>query len=444
MRHADFQRSSGMCARVLQAQLASSAFTGAMHEEATQGISRRGSVHDALQALFRAGAVVITLLGPLAALSAPTQCAAQPVEQDAAPIRDRNIDVLREGATQLPLGEEDQALHAGWPLYRTQRAQAAFNEAMATLEVTDRIAPTSRAFKGCERLECNLSLPSMGADGWIPAGRLWVSPAEYVLIVHSPRLRDGQSYRRRAYGNMRYFVFHEFANSSHNTDVFDTISSHNGSVFVPLYMSKQRTDAKGRHLVIVLQVAPYDVVSIHASNKSSAGPGMEVAKNLSDALEPLQGLAGILVATIVKTAAPHLEVVNHQHTEGLPMLSAYERRLAILRAHPATPIIALPFVSAPAQRLATATARLEDLIVRRGGSPLIALATRGIVPQRDDMAASAAVAVRSTSPTSDPVPTLIEPIRLATRPSLRHEPVLVEPIRPAIRPATLPDNVTGR
>ena len=53
-----------------------------------------------------------------------------------------------------------------------------------------------------------------------------------------------------------------------------------------------------------------DVVSFHATDKGSAGPGMEVAKNYTDALEPLQGLAGILVATILKTAAPHLEVVN--------------------------------------------------------------------------------------------------------------------------------------
>src|SRR5207244_13018933 len=127
--------------------------------------------------------------------------------------------------------------------------------------------------------------------------------------------------------------------------------SHSRSVCVPFYMSKQWTDAKGRRFVIVMQVAPYDVVSIHASNKGSAGPGMEVAKNFSDALEPLQGLAGILVATFVKAAAPHLEVVNHAGTEGLPMLSAYERRLATLRARPGAQIVVLPFVPAPAQRV---------------------------------------------------------------------------------------------
>jgi hypothetical protein len=95
---------------------------------------------------------------------------------------------------------------------------------------------------------------------------------------------------------MKYFVFHEFQNSSRNTDLYDTISSHKDSVFVPLYMSKPATDAKGRRFVIVLQVAPYDVLSIHATNWGSAGPGMEVAKNASDPVEPLQNLAGILVA----------------------------------------------------------------------------------------------------------------------------------------------------
>ena len=44
-------------------------------------------------------------------------------------------------------------------------------------------------------------------------------------------------------------------------------------------MSKQWTDARGRRFVIVVQVAPHDVVSFHATDKGSAGPGMEVAKN---------------------------------------------------------------------------------------------------------------------------------------------------------------------
>ena len=62
---------------------------------------------------------------------------------------------------------------------------------MATLKATDAAAPVAGAFKGCAELDCALSLPALGPDGWIPAGRIWVSPTESVLFVHSPRLRDG-------------------------------------------------------------------------------------------------------------------------------------------------------------------------------------------------------------------------------------------------------------
>jgi hypothetical protein len=405
-----------------------------------QGLRRPSCRFRALaagKALFRAGTVVPVLAWSLA-LSAPTESAAQAIGQDALPVKNRNVDVSREGATELPRSEGDQALIDGWPLYRTERGQEAFNDAMATLKATDGAAPTSGAFKGCAGLQCNLSLPSVGADGWIPAGRIWVSPAEYVLVVHSPRLRDGRPYRRRSSRDMRYFVFHEFHNSTRNTDPFDTISSHTGSVFVPFYMSKQWTDARGRRFVIVVQVAPHDVVSLHATDKGSAGPGMEVAKNMTEELEPLQGLAGILVATIVKTAAPQLEVVNHGGNEGLPMLTEYERRLGTLRARPRAPAVALPFVPAPAQRVATATARLKDLIVRRGASPLIPVAQRGIVPPRGETAEPPMVSLQSAFLPPEPVPTLVEPIRPATRPASLREPALVEPIRPATRPASVP------
>ena len=313
---------------------------------------------------------------------------------------------------------------------------------MATLKATDGTAPTSGAFKGCEGLACSLSLPGLGSDGWIPPGRIWVSSAEYVLIAHSPRLREEQSYRRRAHRDMRYFVFHEFHNSTRNTDPFDTISSHSGSVFVSFYMSKQWTDAAGRRFVIVLQVAPHDVVSFHATDKGSAGPGMEVAKNYSDPLEPLQGLAGILVATIVKAATPQLEVVNHGGAEGLPMLTEYQRRLQILRARPGAPSVVLPFVPAHAQRVAMASGRLEDLIVRRGASPLIPIAKRGIVPPKDEGSEPATVSVRSAS--VDPTPTLVGPISAATRPALQAQPTLLGPIRPAKRPSALPGYDTGK
>jgi hypothetical protein len=423
LRYGDHQRSSGRI--------------GAPAEKPALNVTFRGRVLDAATALFRAGAVVLTLAGPIATA---TETAAQAVEQDAMPVKNRHIDVSRGGATQLPRSEGDQAIVDAWPLYRTERGQEAFNDAMATLKATDGAAPAPASFKGCVGLECNLSLPSLGADGWIPPGRIWVSPTQYVLIVHSPRLRDGQSYRRRAYRDMRYFVLHEFHNSTRNTDPFDTISSHSGSVFVPLYMSKEWTDAKGSRFVIVVQIAPYDVVSFHATDKGSAGPGMEVAKNYTDALEPLQGLAGILVATILKTAAPHLEVVNHGGTEGLPMLTEYQRRLETLRARPGAPIVVLPFTPAPAQRVVAATARLEDLIASRGSSARIPIAQRAIVPPRDEIAAP----VRSASLAPAAAPTLIGPIMPAIRPAPRPEPTLVEPIRPAARPASLPGSSTVR
>jgi hypothetical protein len=365
------------------------------------------------------------------AATAPTPSAAQVAWHGAVPLKDRNIDVSREEATERPRSEEDQALVGGWPLYRTKRGQEAFNDAMATLKATDAAAPAAKAFKGCAELECNLSLPPLTADGWIPSGRLWVSPGEYALFVHSPRLGEGQAYRRRARRDMKYFVFHEFHNSTRNTDTYDTISSHSGSVFVPFYMSKQGIDAKGRRFVIVVQVAPYDVVSIHASNWGSAGAGIEVAKNMSEALEPLQALAGILVATILETAAPHLRVVNHAGSEGLPMLNGYERRLATLRARRDGPAVALPFVPALPQRVATATGRLEELIARGGASAHIPIAERGIVPLTPTLAGTLA-------------PTLIEPPRLAVRPPPPPEPTLIGPIRAATRPAPPPGDSASR
>jgi hypothetical protein len=331
----------------------------------------------ALCALFSAAALALWLASAVAPAIVATAAVAQ---EGAPPIRSKNVDVPRTAAAESPRSEGDQALVDDWPLYRTDRGQEAFNAAMATLKATDGPAPQSAAFHGCADLQCNLSLPRVSADGWIPPGRLWISPTQYLLIAHSPRLAPGQAYRRRMFREMRYFVLHEFQNSSHNTDLYDTISAHSGSVFVPLYMSKQSIDAKGRHFVVVVQVAPYDVVSIHASNHGSAGPGMEVAKNPAEALEPLQGLAGILIATMIKAAAPQLQVVNHQNVEGLPMLSAYEGRLAMLRAHPESPLVALPFVPAAAERVATATGRLELLIARRGAATRAATAEPGTAP----------------------------------------------------------------
>lgn len=324
-----------------------------------------------------------------------------------APVKERNIGVSRERSNKQPRSEGDQTLVDGWPLYRSERGQTAFNDAMATLKATESAAPAAKAFAACGNLECNLALPLIGSDGWIPAGRIWVSPAEYVLFAHSPRLRSGQHYRRRMPMSMRYFVFHEFHNSSRNTDPYDTISSHSGSVFVPFYMSKQGTDAQGRRFVVVVQVAPHDVFSVHASNMGSSGPGIEVAKNVSDGLEPLQGVAGILVATMIKHAAPHLQVVNHRGTEGRPMLSAYERRLAAVRSRPGATTVTLPFMPAPAQRVAAVASALDDLILRRGASPRLTLAERALVPLKP-----------APVPTSTPAP----PMATASTPAMSATP----------------------
>ncbi len=313
--------------------------------------------------------------GVLVALAA-TETWAQSAGAEA--IKGRHAETSRNRATPMPRSEHDQAVVDGWPLYRTGRGQSAFNDTMATLKATDVASPTAQMFAGCNNLDCPVSLPKIGLDGWLPAGRIWVSPSQFVLIAHSERPNT----RRRMPQGMRVFVFHEFHNSSRNTDTFDTISSHSGSVFVPLYMSKPMTDARGRNFVMVVQIAPYDVVSIHASNLGSAGPGIEVARNTNDAVEPLQNLAGIVVANMIKTAAPYVRVVNHRGSEGQPMLSAYERHLATARSRAGAGAVTLPFTAAAPQRLATASARIDDLVLRRGQSPRIPVAERGIVPRR--------------------------------------------------------------
>lgn len=326
---------------------------------------------------LRAGAIAI-LMTTLTALLGPSDPASA---AGGTQIQDRNIGVSRTRATSYPRSEGDQAIIDGWPLYRTERGQTAFNAAMATLKATEGAPPKADAFKGCSNLDCNVALPSIDQDGWIPAGRVWVSPTEYVLFAHSPRARNNQSYRRRGFRMMRYFVFHEFHNGSRNTDTYDTISSHGGSVFVPFYMSKQGTDAYGHRYVVIVQVAPYDVVSIHASNMGSAGPGIEVAKNFNEGLEPLQGQAGIVIARIIKATAPHLKVVNHRGSEGQPMLNAYERHLATVR-NKGGPNVALPFVPASPNRIAMASGGIDDIVLRRGASPKIPIAERGIVPPK--------------------------------------------------------------
>jgi len=280
-------------------------------------------------------------------------------------ITERNVELTRELAAQQPRREADQAILDGWPLYRTERGQQAFNHAMATLKATEGVSPPSRAFKGCSNLICHLRLPRLRSDGWIPAGRLWISPRQYVLIVHSPRHSGGKRLRRRSAKTMKYFIFHEFHNSTRNTDLYDTISAHNRSVFVPFYMGRQGIDGKGRAFVVVVQVAPHDVVSRHAMNFGSAGPGIEVAKNYGSRLARLQAKAGILIASIVISAEPRLRVVRHRGSEGRPMLRAFMRRLSKLRSKRRLPSVQLPFVPAPRGQVTRATGKLSELIRRK-------------------------------------------------------------------------------
>jgi len=284
---------------------------------------------------------------------------------DDTPILQRNVDVLRYGAADSPTSEGEQELYLDWPIYRTARGQAAFNAAMAMLRATDGKPPPRAAFSGCRRLRCPLGLPTIPSSGWIPGGRLWMSPKAFILFVHARR-RPAAQVKRRSRKSMRYFVFHEFHNSTGNIDPYDTVSSHNRRVFVPFYMSKTQSDAKGRRFVVIIQVAPFDVRSIHASNFGSAGPGIEVAKNRYERLEALQAQAGIMIATMIKRRVPSLRVVNHRGSEGRPMLNAYRNRLKALRRRPAIRRIVLPFTSANKLQVARASGRLTQLVRWRG------------------------------------------------------------------------------
>ncbi|HRD74964.1 MAG TPA: hypothetical protein PK264_03350 [Hyphomicrobiaceae bacterium] len=345
---------------------------------------------------------------------------------EAGPVALRNIGAPRALANKLPRSEADQALLRGWPLYRTERGQEAFNAAMATLKATEGAPPAASTFRGCVGLACRLALPRIGMNGWLPAGRIWVSPTEYVLIAHSSRFRDGQRMRRRMAREMRYLVLHEFHNGSRNTDVYDTISSHSRAVFVPLYMSRQGIDAHGHAFVVVVQVAPYDVASIHASNFGNAGPGIEVAKNYGDPLDPVQSLAGILVATMIKEAAPQLKVVHHRGSEGRAMLEAYDNRVARVASRAGLAPVALPFVPAPPARLASVSAGTVASLVRRGtGSVVVPVADRGILYGRTRVAGIA------------PRPMLIEPVAPVTADDLLLPPRLIGPILPAVRPSVI-------
>ncbi len=280
------------------------------------------------------------------------------------PILQRHIALGRHAAAEAPHSEREQAIVDGWPLYRTERGQEVFNQAMATLRVTAGPSPRDSYFRGCEELLCQLQLPNVSVNGWLPSGRLWLSPSEYVLFVRSPRSQSHSGYRRRPKNQMRVFVFHEFRNSTRNTDIYDTISAHHGSVFTPFYLSKPQRDSVGRTFVTLVQVAPYDVDSRHAANHGSRGPGIEVAKNSGEPLAAIQAKAGFVITTIMKHVEPQLHLVHHHGTEGLAMLRAYWRWRNSLRNR----VIRLPFEMATSAELASATGSFFDLVDTPGKS----------------------------------------------------------------------------
>ncbi|MEZ5815700.1 MAG: hypothetical protein R3D44_01280 [Hyphomicrobiaceae bacterium] len=379
-----------------------------------------------MRCVSRFGSEGLATLAVVLVLALGLGTADRAAAQGADSILGRNIDVSRGRAADNPRSVGDQAVVNGWPLYRTERGQAAYNAAMATLAATHSAAPKAAVFKGCANLLCEIDVPRIASDGWVPAGRIWISSSEYLVVAHSPRMRGSRAMRRRPLRSMRYFVFHEFNNSSRNTDPYDTISSHSGRVFVPFYMSKTGTDAVGHHFVVIVQVAPYDVISVHATNYGSAGPGVEVAKNMGDDLEPLQGRAGIVLAEIVKRAAPQLRVVNHRGREGLPMLEGYQSRLGALRRGRGGEALRLPFVPARSDRVATAQAGLGELIMRPGASRRLSIAERTFVP----LGGASKAREPKEGATAD-APRLVVPVRLARRPEAEGapRPVLKGPVR---------------
>ncbi len=306
--------------------------------------------------------LAVTALIAISNVAAATIAIGEPLND--VPILQRHIAHARDAAAEDPHSEYDQAIVDGWPLYRTERGQEAFNQAMATLRATAGPSPRESYFRGCADLLCQLRLPNITASGWLPSGRLWLSPEEYILFVQSPRRQGRSGYRRRPKNRMRVFVFHEFRNSTRNTDIHDTISAHRGTVFTPFYLSKPQRDSVGRTFVTLVQVAPYDVDSRHAANHGSRGPGIEVAKNSGEPLSAIQAKAGIVIATIMKKAEPQLHLVHHHGTEGLAMLRAYGRWRRSLRNR----VIRLPFQLAAPTELASATGSFFDLVDTPGTS----------------------------------------------------------------------------
>ena len=235
-----------------------------------------------------------------------------------------------------------------------------------------------------------------------------------MLIVHSPRLRDGASYRRRSQRDMRYFVLRVPQQHAQHRPLRHHLRPQRQR-FVPLYMasSRRRPRPPLRHR---RAGRPLRRRQPACHDKGSAGAGVEVAKDTSDELQPLQALGRASCHHHRQGRSPQLAVVHHRGVEGLPMLNALQRRLAILREQPEDPRRPLPFMPAHPERVARANASLHDLITsprRLGRNPRRQCA---FLPPRGTIV-SATGPMRATSGGGDPVPVLVAPLRLATRPA---------------------------
>ncbi|MEL6227948.1 MAG: hypothetical protein AAFR01_13165, partial [Pseudomonadota bacterium] len=273
------------------------------------------------RAILTVFAVVFVSVAASTAFSDPAPAAG--IEN--APIVKRHMGASRHQSNRFPKRESDQAVISGWPLYRNDRGQQAFNQAMATLRATEGPSPRANAFRTCPKLDCPVVVPKISQRGWMPSGRLWLSPTEYIVFAVSPRPFRGGGYRRRPKSQMQLFVYHEFHNATRNTDVYDTISAHRRSVFVSFYLSTVHRDAAGRRFVVLVQSAPHNVVSRHASNRGNRGAGIEVAANYGTPLAPLQKKAGVIVGQMMKEREPQIRHVHHRHREGLTLLRAWQR-----------------------------------------------------------------------------------------------------------------------
>lgn len=174
-------------------------------------------------------------------------------------------------------------------------------------------------------------------DGWLPEGELVpgvrIVREEWAGRPHKGRLRDDNS----------IFVFHEtqvIGSKGEPIDdarrIIDSWKSATGGrrgVYTPLMVSKTQIDREGKPYVEVIQIAPIQEYSAHASRLGNQnGSGVEVAMQQGDIPEPMQVKAAAAIADAVKGWKPDIRFVNHQDPEGLAMKNVIAAREARLPA----------------------------------------------------------------------------------------------------------------